>query len=331
MAKCFITGGAGFIGSHLVDRLLDKGDLVTVYDNLSSGRREWIEHNFGRRGFQFVEADLLEPTRLVEAMRGHDLVWHLGANTDIAGGNQRRDLDLNNCTIATYNVLEALRANSIGRLVFASTSAVYGDSLVMPTTEGDGPYLPISLYGAAKLACETLISAYCHLFDIQAWMFRFANVVGGRMGRGVIYDFIQKLKRNPRELEILGDGEQEKPYFLVDDCLEGMFCAVGRSNGWCDVFNLGCSTTTKAQKISRIVVEEMGLEDVRFKHTGGRRGWPGDVPQLRLDVSRMKTLGWEVKRHSDEAVRIAARRLLGKESRSPHAVVFRHRGGWETP
>lgn len=311
MARCFVTGGAGFIGSHLGDRLLAEGKTVTVYDNLSSGRREWIEHNIGQPGFTFIQADLLDAPKLKEAMAGHDLVIHLGANTDIPGGNQDVRLDLENCTIATHNVLEAMRATGIRRLLFSSTSAVYGEAPVIPTPEDVGPLLPISLYGAAKLACETLISAYCHIFSMQAWMFRFANVVGGRMGHGVIYDFIHKLKRNSAEMEILGDGQQEKPFFPVEDCIDGMFCAFHNSDAWCDVFNLGCSSSSKISRVAEIVVEEMGLSGVRFRYTGGRRGWVGDVPQVGLNVSKMKRLGWEARHTSDEAVRIAARRLLG--------------------
>jgi len=309
--SCFLTGGAGFIGSHLGDRLLAEGKTVTVYDNLSSGRREWIAHNIGQSGFTFIEADLLDAPKLKEAMAGHDLVIHLGANTDIPGGNRDVRLDLENCTIATHNVLEAMRATGIKRLLFSSSSAVYGEAPVIPTPEDVGPLLPISLYGAAKLACETLISAYCHIFNMQAWMFRFANVVGGRMGHGVIYDFIHKLKRNSAEMEILGDGQQEKPFFPVEDCIDGMFCAFHRSEAWCDVFNLGCSSSSKISRVAEIVVEEMGLSGVRFRYTGGRRGWVGDVPQVGLNVSKMKRLGWEARHTSDEAVRIAARRLLG--------------------
>jgi len=311
--RCFLTGGAGFIGSHLADRLLAEGKAVTVYDNLSSGRRERIEHNIGQPRFTFIEADLLDVPKLKEAMAGHDLVIHLGANTDIPGGNQDVRLDLENCTIATHNVLEAMRATSIRRLLFASSAAVYGEAREIPTPEHIGPLLPISLYGAAKLACETLISAYCHIFNIQAWMFRFANVVGGRMGHGVIYDFIQKLKRNPEELEILGDGQQEKPFFPIEDCIDGMFCAFHKSDAWCDVFNLGCPSTTKISRVAEIVVEEMGLSYVRFRYTGGRRGWPGDVPQMNLAVSKVAKLGWQARHSSDESVRIATRRLLGKQ------------------
>ena len=186
----------------------------------------------------------------------------------------------------------------------------------MPTAEDDGPMLPISLYGAGKLAGEGLISAYSHLFGFKAWIHRFANVVGHRMSRGVIFDFIEKLRRNPRELEILGDGNQEKPFFLAEDCIEAMLCALRHPEGDCDVYNLGTDSFTGISRVAEIVVEEMGLRDVKFKYTGGRRGWPGDVPVVHFDVGKMKRLGWEAKHTSDEAVRIAARRLLGKEAPS---------------
>jgi len=313
LGRCFVTGGAGFIGSHLSERLLAAGNTVTVYDNLSLGRREWIEHLLHEPCFRFIEADLRDMEALQEAMAEHDLVFHLGANTDIPGGNQDTRIDLENDIIATYNVLEAMRQLGVRKLLFASSSTVFGETSIHPTPEAVGPLLPISLYGAGKLACEGLISAYCHLFGIQAWIFRFGNVVGARLGHGVIYDFINKLRNNPKELEILGDGKQEKNYFLVEDCIDGMLFAFHKANAnSCEVFNLGCDSTIRATEIAHIVAEEMGLRDVRFRYTGSQRGWPGDVPVVIYDVNKMKELGWRARYASAEAVRIAARRLLDK-------------------
>ncbi len=311
--KCFITGGAGFIGSYLIDRLRQEGNTVTVYDNLSSGRKEWIEPHIGKEGFQFIQADLLDFETLKWSMRGHQVIWHLGANTDIPGGNKVTNLDLNNCTIATYNALEAMKQNGIDKIIFASSAAVYGDAPSAVLAETFGPILPISLYGAGKLACEGLISAYSHLFNITAWIFRFGNVVGARMGHGVIYDLIHKLKQNPHELEILGDGNQEKNFFLVEDCIDGMFYAFHHASSQCDIYNLGSDSSTKISTIAQIITEEMGLKDVKFKYTGGRRGWPGDAPIVRYKTDKMKGLGWSASHSSDEAVREAARRLLGKK------------------
>ena len=310
MSKYFVTGGAGFIGSHLVDRLMSEGNQVTVYDNLVSGKKKDIEHFIVKEGFRFIEADLLDMEILKESMKGHEIIWHLGANTDIPTGNRVTDLDLNNCTVATRNVLEAMRLNKITSILFASSATVYGDMPPVPLAESMGPLLPISLYGAGKLACEGLISAYCHLFGIQSWIFRFANVIGGGMGHGVIYDFIQKLKKNPKELEILGDGNQEKPYFLVEDCIDGMFCAFHNSKSQYDVYNLGCDSFSVVTFIGQVVIEEMGLRDVHIRYTSGRQGWPGDVPVVRFNTQKMARLSWRAKHSSDEAVRIATRRLI---------------------
>ena len=315
LGKCFVTGGAGFIGSHVSERLLAMGGSVTVYDNLSLGKRESIDHLFGDPCFRFIEADLRDIDALKEAMHGHDLVVHLGANTDIPRGSQDTRLDLENDIIATYNVLEVMSRLGVRKLLFASSSTVFGEPPIRPTPEAVGPLLPISLYGAGKLACEGLISAYCHLFRLPAWIFRFGNVVGARMGHGIIHDFIEKLRRNPEELEILGDGHQEKNYFLVEDCIDGMLFAFRSGNGQeCGVFNLGCESTVTANEIAHIVVEEVGLRDVRFRYTGGQRGWPGDVPLVIYNVDKMRQLGWRAKHTSAEAVRIAARRLLKSDA-----------------
>jgi len=312
MTRYFVTGGAGFIGSHLVERLLSDGGQVTVYDNLVSGRKEWLEHHQNNDNFSFTEADLLDAETLEQAMKGHDVVWHLGANTDIPTGNRVTDLDLKNCTIATRNVLEAMRHNDIDKILFASSACVYGDTPPQALSEAFGPLLPINLYGAGKLACEGLISSYSHLFGIKTWMFRFANVVGARMGHGVIYDFIHKLKKNPAELEVLGDGKQEKPFFLVEDCVDGMLCAFQKADVGCDVFNLGCDSFTTVTRIAQIVIEEMGLKNVKIRYTGGKRGWPGDAPVVHFNVDKMKGLGWRAGHTSDDAVREATRRLIGK-------------------
>lgn len=313
MTKHFITGGAGFIGSHLVDRLMAEKNEVTVYDNLVSGKKDNIKHQIGKDGFNFIQADLLDLDSLKKSLKGQEIVWHLGANTDIPGGTAVTDLDLKNCTIATYNTLEAMRHNKVGNIIFASTACVYGDVSSVPLDETIGPLLPINLYGAGKLACEGFISAYCNLFGIRGCIFRFGNVVGATMGHGVIYDFIQKLKKNPHELEILGDGNQEKNFFLVEDCIDGMVCGFKNSKSQCDTFTLGCSSYSVVTRIAQIVVEEMGLKDVKLKYTGGRGGWAGDAPIVHFNTAKMKKFGWDTRVDSDGAVRVAARRLLGKK------------------
>jgi UDP-glucose 4-epimerase len=309
--KAFVTGGAGFIGSHLVDRLIEEGG-VTVYDNLSSGRREFIEHHLKKDDFEFVQADLLDLERVRSAMKGHNIVFHLAANPDARLGIANTDLDLNQETIATYNVLEAMRLNSINKIVFSSSGTIYGETPVIPLAEDYGPVLPISLYGAGKVASESLISAFCYTFDMQAWIFRFANIVGERGTHGVIFDFINKLKKKPHELEILGDGTQEKPYLHVGDCVEGIIFGLQNSNERVNVFNLGCDSSTDVTTIAKMVVAEMDLNEVRFKYTGGDRGWPGDVPQVRFNCDKINNLGWKARYTSDEAVRLAVRALVGE-------------------
>ncbi|MBN2097986.1 MAG: NAD-dependent epimerase/dehydratase family protein [Dehalococcoidia bacterium] len=308
--RYFVTGGAGFIGSHLVDRVLADGNQVTVYDDLSSGKREFIEHHSGLEAYRFVEADLMESRALTRAIEGHEVVFHLAANPDARSGSHDTSLDLRLGTLATYNVLEAMRLTGIKRLVFSSSGAVYGETPDDSIAEDHGPMLPISLYGASKLASEGLVSAYCHLFDMQAWILRLSNVVGVRATHGVIVDFINKLKLNPNDLEVMGDGAQDKPYIHVDDCIDGMLFALRYANDQLNLFNLGCSSTTKVATVARIVMREMGLSDAVIKYTGGRRGWRGDVPQYRSDNSRINKLGWSPRYTSDEAVHEAVKAIL---------------------
>ncbi|RKX94238.1 MAG: UDP-glucose 4-epimerase [Spirochaetes bacterium] len=312
--KILVTGGAGFIGSNLVEFLLARNGIeVVVYDNLSSGKREFIAPFFKNSNFRFIEADLLNKKKLAEEIKEIDIVFHLAANSDIRYGMRHPEVELKNGTIATSNLLEVMKENNVRKIVFSSTSAVYGDKpKVVPTPENYGPLFPISFYGAGKLACEGLISAYCHNFGFYAWIFRFANIVGKNGTHGVVFDFIKKLRKNPRELVILGNGEQSKPYLYVKECVEGMIYGVEKANDRLNYFNLSCRGATRVKKIAQIVTQEMGLKNVKFKYTGGERGWSGDVSQVRLDPRKMRSLGWESRLSSDQAIRLGVKELINQ-------------------
>ncbi len=316
--KIFLTGGSGFIGSHVVDMLIPQGYQVTVYDNLSNGRKEFIEHHLDHPNFNFIEADLLEVDTLENAIKEHDLVWHLAANTDIINSSEYPRRDIDDGVLSTFNVLEAMRKNYMNKIIFSSTGAVYGNICYNEeSSETTGPLLPISTYAAGKISCEAFISSYCELYSLHAWMYRFGNVIGGRMTHGVIYDFIHRLNDNPNELLIRGDGTQEKNYFLVEECINGM--AYGfknlklNENHPCELYNLGSSSITKVVKIAHIIIEEMGLENTKILIEGTKKAWPGDQPKVHLSVEKMTAYGWVTERSSDEAVRTAVRRMLGKE------------------
>ncbi|OFV67831.1 MAG: nucleoside-diphosphate-sugar epimerase [Candidatus Syntrophoarchaeum caldarius] len=306
-----VTGGAGFIGSNLVDRLLRDGRKVVIFDNFSSGRREFIEDILDR--IELVEGDLLRPADIEAVFRDFkiEFVYHVAANPEVRIGEIDPGVHLEQNVIATHNLLEVMRTHAISDIAFTSTSTIYGEADVMPTPEDYGPLLPISTYGASKLAAEALITSYAHTFDMRAWIFRFANVVGKRSTHGVTCDFINKLKANPSELEILGDGRQEKSYMLVDDCVEGMIFAVENATNQINVFNLGSIDTIDVTAIADIVVAEMGLEDVTYNYTGGSRGWKGDVPRMMLAIDSLMQLGWKPRFNSRESIRMAAQYLLG--------------------
>jgi UDP-glucose 4-epimerase len=308
--KAFITGGAGFIGSHLVDTLLKNDYSVTVYDNLSSGDKSFIQHHLKQKDFTFIQADLLNLKRVKKELQGHDVVFHLAANPHVRLGETQTDLDLNQGIIATYNVLEGMRQNNIKKIIFSSSSVVYGETTEASLPETYGPTLPISLYGAGKLGAEGLISAFCGTFDFQTWMYRFANIVGARGTHGVIVDFIEKLRKNPRELEILGDGRQCKPYLYVSDCVDGILFGYTHAHEKMNLFNLSCDTTTTVTRIAEMITEEMGLTNVSFKYTGGIRGWKGDVPRFELDAEKINKIGWKATLSSDEAIRKAIKDVL---------------------
>lgn len=314
--KVFITGGSGFIGSHVCGLLLDQGYSVTCFDNFSNGRLEFIESLLGNPRFRLVTADCLDLPKLKAEMKDHDLIWHLAANTDLIGSSEQPDRDLNDCIVATFNVLEAMRHNNVNRILFSSSGAVYGRlALDQPAMETDGPLSPMSTYAAGKIGSEALISCYCHLYGIRGWIYRFGNVIGSRMTHGVIHDFIKRLHNDETQLLILGDGTQEKNYFLTDDCIDGM--------GWIfrnyelddenpfGIFNLGSENTTKVTEIAKIVINAMDLTSVtKIEIEGKKFAWLGDQPRVYLNVGKVTNLGWKCPRSSTEAVFEAVNRTL---------------------
>jgi UDP-glucose 4-epimerase len=307
--KVLVTGGAGCIGSDLVEVLIERGRDVVVFDNLSSGKIEHVANFRDNPALRFVEGDLLDFEALVQAMDGVEEVYHLAANPDVKYvEGDCTDKDLRQNTLATYNVLEAMRRLHIRRLIFSSTSAVYGNSEILPIPETLPMPRPISLYGATKLSSEAMISAFQHLFGLQGWIFRFANIVGAKSrkkGRTVISDFIAKLREDPTSLLILGNGKQAKSYLLSSECVEAMLFVVEHAREPLNIYNLGCDDWLTVNRIAEMVVQQMGLNGVRFEYTGTEGGWPGDIPRFRLDVSRLNRLGWKAKHSSEEAVSIA--------------------------
>jgi UDP-glucose 4-epimerase len=310
--KILVTGGAGFVGSHLVDRLMDKGNILTVYDNLSSGKKEFLKEHFEKENFRFVEGDLLNFDKVKSSIKGQEIVFHLAANPDVRDSLKNPEVDLKQGTMATYNVLEAMRSEGVKNIVFSSSSVVYGEARTIPTPEDYGPLAPISLYGASKLASEGLITAYCHTFGMNSWIFRFANIVGKRGTHGILVDFLGKLEKDPRKLEILGNGEQKKSYLLVEECVEGILYTFENSREKVNIFNLGSQDNIRISRIAEILVEEMALKNVKFEYTEGRRGWPGDVPLMMLNVKKINQLGWKAKYSSEEVIKRAIRDLICK-------------------
>jgi UDP-glucose 4-epimerase len=311
--KILVTGGAGFIGSHLVDRFIEKGSKVTVFDNLSSGKMEFIENHLENPDFTLIKGDLLDRDAIEKACKDIDFVCHVAANPDVRLGASDTRVHLDQNILATYNLLEAMRKNNIKKIAFTSTSTVYGEASIMPTPEDYGPLIPISLYGASKLACEAFITSYSHTFDMQAWIFRFANIVGPRSTHGITVDFIKKLWKNSNMLEILGDGKQEKSYLHVSECVDAMLFLIDNSKEKVNIFNIGSEDTISATEIGKAVIEEMGLSNVEFIYTGGNRGWKGDVPRMRLGIEKMKNLGWKPVYTSERSVRETARALLERD------------------
>jgi len=314
--KALVTGGYGFIGSHLVKRLIDLGWDVTVFDNLSKGQANSLPSVKDSGRVRLVVGDLLDARAIQDALIDRGLVFHLAANPEVRLGYKNTEVDFRQNIVATYNLLEAMRNSPLARsLVFTSTSTIYGDAGKVPTPEDYGPLMPVSLYGASKLACEALVSGYSSLFGFRAVIYRFANVVGPG-GHGVVKDFVHKLQANKHELEVLGDGTQTKSYIYVDDCVGAMLHGLEQSVERVSVFNIGSEDQTSVREIAGMVVDEMGLRDVRMHYTGGvdgGRGWKGDVKNMLLDIEKIKKTGWRPKYNSAESIRRTVRSLLPQE------------------
>ena len=300
--KAFVTGCAGFIGSHLTDRLLAQGWSVVGFDNFSTGQRRFLEAAARNPRFHLAQGDLLQRPALEAAMRGADCVFHLAANADVRQGveHPRRDLEQN--TIATHNVLEAMRANRVARIAFASTGSVYGEAAVFPTPESAPFPVQNSLYGASKLACEGLISAYCEAFALQAWIFRFVSILGERYSHGHVYDFYQQLEHDPTQLRVLGDGTQRKSYLHVQDCVAAIELALQQADERVNIFNLGVAGYCSVNDSIAWICDSLQVRP-RVHYSGGDRGWVGDSPFIYLDTQKIRALGWLPKLGIEQSVR----------------------------
>ena len=296
-----VAGGAGFIGSHVVDMLIERGDRVTVVDNVSQGNN--LTHLDGHPNLTMVDADLNDLTRLKEVMRGMDVVYHLAANSDIQAGGKNPDLDFRNTLMTTKNILDAMVFNNVKKMFFSSTSAIYGNKTGIVLKEDTGGLAPVSYYGASKLASEALISSYAYMNDISALVFRFPNVIGPRLTHGVIFDFIRKLERDPKRLEILGNGKQTKEYIHVHDLVSAIAMVPIQIDPGVETYNVSTESSTSVIQIAGIVCESLGYKDVEYSFTGGDFGWKGDVPSFKYDISKIKNAGWMYKYSSTDAVR----------------------------
>ena len=306
MAKALVTGGLGFIGSHLVDRLIEDGWGVVVLDNMLTGRRSNLDQHAGSPRLKVIEGDIRNKASVSKAMKGTDAVFHLAAHAlmRVSQGDPTADIDHN--FMGTMNLLRSAASLRIPDFVFASTSALYGEAETVPTPE-DYSGVQTSFYGAAKLAGEAFASAMVQFVPMKFWAFRFGTVLGERCRRGAIWDFEHKLQKNPRELEILGDGKQTKDYLSVQDCVDGIMLGYRKSSKAVNIFNLGLAERTSVDELADIVIEEMGLKGVRKRYTGGTHGWKGDNPVVNLSFDRVRELGWTPQTSAKDAIRGTAR------------------------
>jgi len=316
--RSLVTGGAGFIGSHIIDTLLRRKADVIVLDNFSGGKKENRKQHHRNPNCKLVQGNLLIKKDVSKALKDCTVIFHLAANPEVQSSSVYPETHYQQNIAATFNLLEATRiTGSVEAFVFTSSSTVYGEPAQIPTPEDYAPLEPISVYGATKLACEALITAYAHTYGFKAIIYRLANIIGSRSQHGAIHDFIKKLRNNPEQLEILGDGTQTKSYLYITDCIEAMLLGLEKAKKRVEIFNLGSEDQINIKAIAQIVVEEMGLKNVKFKLTGGvdgGRGWKGDVKNMLLDVSRLKSIGWKPKLNSEEAVKQATKDLVKEQN-----------------
>lgn len=317
--RAFVTGAAGFIGSNLVERLLQRGHVVVGYDNLGTGRPRFIAEALKNSNFEFIEADILDARRLSQGVVGANIVFHLSANADVRFGTEHPRKDLEQNTIGTFNVLEAMRENGVDTIVFSSTGSVYGETAVIPTPENAPFPIQTSLYGASKLACEGLIAAYAEGYGVRGYIFRFVSILGKHYTHGHVFDFVQKLAENPSTLHILGNGLQRKSYLHVDDCVEAMLFAIERAEEKINIFNLGTDEYCEVRQSAGWIAARLGMSP-QFTYAGGERGWIGDVPFIFLDTRRIRALGWRPRLSIRKSVEVTVDWLKA------NAWVFAERG-----
>lgn len=314
LKKILVTGGAGFIGASLIPALLDKRFKVIVMDNLSNGKKLKLESFLSWDNFQFIQSDLLDETKLKEVVENCDLIFHLAANVEVRKGSFDTEIDFLNNTVATRNLIEAMRtSNRCKKIVFTSSSVVYGDSVTLPTPEDYGPLKPISLYGATKLACESLICGYAGMFDIKAVIFRLANVIGPESEHGVIFDFFRKLGQSHGDyLEILGDGTQKKSYLYIDDCIDALVIGLKQFESDVEIFNLGSDDQVDTNSIARIIISQLNVRP-KIKYVSEQkdgRGWPGDIKNMLLSTEKLKKVGWKINYSSEESVLLTVKKII---------------------
>jgi len=310
--KCFVTGGAGFIGSHLVDHLIYNGHQVKVYDNLSGGNHSFLKQHEHNKNFQFIKADLQDLKTLEKETKNIEMIYHLAANSDISKGILDPRIDYTQTISNTFNLLQCMKENEVKKIFFTSGSGIYGDVGSIYTKEDFGPLIPVSMYGASKLSAEALIYAFASFYNIQTWILRPANIIGPRLTHGVVFDFINRLKKNPNELTILGDGKQSKSYLYILDVIKGIDIVTTKTKKKINIFNIASNTYITVNSIADIICKEMNINPKKI-WSGGKIGWKGDVAKVRIDNTEIINLGWHAEYNSKQAVTQTVQTLLNKD------------------